>query len=139
MIRRANKFDLVLIKQFMQEFVDKTNHPLAIKKDHAHIDKVLSTILAGLGFVLIDEQHGGLLIAIKNPVLWEPDAFVLTEVWWSARKKTSALALLKEFVSIAETMQDNGEIRQFYFNAYGAANYRKYGIFRISMMWGSHG
>lgn len=142
MIRLANKFDFDLIRGLLIDFFSDSRHPLVDETEKwsaNHVDIVLSKIVAGLGFILIDEKKQGLLVAIKHEALWVPKVFILQEAMWYAKNKITGTRLLKEYLRIAEGMKDRGEIKQFYFNAYRAADFHRYDVMKVSTCWGSHG
>lgn len=142
MIRLANKFDFDAIKSLLIDFFNDSRHPLAEEIDKwsaTHVDNILTKIIAGLGFVLIDDDGQGLIVAVKHESLWVPKVFVLQEAMWYAKNKTTGVKLIKEYISIAEGMKERGEIKQFYFNAYRDADFHRYNARKISTCWGSYG
>ena len=142
MIRYANKFDMPTIRELLIEFFSASHHPLAedIDKWSAnHVDKVISSVLSGAGFILIDDKHRGMIVAIKQPSLWVPNVFILNEGMWYAKNSITATKLIKKYIEIAEDMKERGEIKQFYFNAYKDADFYKLGVRKISTCWGSYG
>lgn len=142
MIRLANKFDMDAITELLIDFHRKSRHPLASDMSNwsrTHVDSVLSNIFAGLGFVLISEENDGLLVAIKQPIAWFPNVFVLGEIMWHGKSKRVGANLIEKYIEIAHGMKDRGEISGYYFNAYGESDFWRYNVSRIATVWGSHG
>ena len=141
MIRLANKFDMDAITELLIDFHAKSRHPLASDISNwsrNHVDYILSSIFAGLGFVLISEETDGVLVAIKQPVVWFPNVFVLSEVMWHGKSKRVSTFLIEKYIDIAHDMKSRGEIGAFYFNSYGDADFARYNMNKISNMWGSN-
>ena len=73
MIRFANKFDIQDIIRLMKQYAETSDialkaNPLNWSK--TYIENILTEIIAGKGFVLIDEKKTGILVAIKSPIFW---------------------------------------------------------------------
>lgn len=142
MIRLANKFDMDAVIELLIDFYRKTRHPLAMDMSNwsrNHVESVLSSIFAGLGFVLISDKNDGLLVAIKQRSSWFNNIFVLSEIMWHGKSKRVGADLIEKYIEIAEGMKDRGEISGFYFNAYGESDFGRYNVSRIATVWGSHG
>lgn len=138
MIREANKFDLPklieLIKQFAIEYDNVlTSQPINWSKTHA--EAVLSHILAGLGFVLIDEENNGILVACKLPSFWIPNMYQLHEVLLRADNKVTTIKLIKEYINKAQDMIDNGEITNAIIASHPDVDYTKLGLSKMEVNW----
>jgi hypothetical protein len=139
-IRFANQFDNDKIKELLIDFYNTYKHPLVAdisKWSATHVDKVLANIYAGLGFVLIDKQATGLLVALKTPCMWIPETYQLQEGMWHGKTKAVKVKLLKEYLSIAKTWKLEGKIVEYYFNNYGNADFTKYNMKHIGKIWSS--
>ena len=139
-IRFANQYDNNKIKDLLIDFYKNYKHPLVTdvsKWSATHVDKVLTNIYAGLGFVLIDEQATGFLVALKVPCLWIPDTYQLQEAMWHGKSKKVSVSLLKEYLSIAKAWKEEGKITEYYFNNYSNADFTKYKMKHIGKIWGS--
>ena len=69
MIRFANKYDNDKIINLIKEFASKINSPLSsdpLTWSKTYVEKVLATLYAGHGFVLIDDDQTGILIGVKT-------------------------------------------------------------------------
>ena len=142
MIRVATKFDQDAIASLLIEFYAKTKHPLASdinKWSRNHMESVLAPLFAGAGFVLIGDDGEGLLVAVKQPIMWFPDTFILSEVMWHGKSKRGATSLIEKYMEVADGMKERGEIGGYYFNAYGESDFGRYNVTRIATVWGSHG
>lgn len=138
MIREANKFDLPklveLIKQFAIEYDNVlTSQPINWSKTHA--EAVISHILAGLGFVLIDEENNGILVACKLPSFWIPNMYQLHEVLLRADNKITTIKLIKEYIKRAQEMIDKGEIANAIIAAHPSVDYEKLGLRQLEVNW----
>lgn len=138
MIREANKFDLPklieLIKQFAIEYDNVlTSQPINWSKTHA--EAVLSHIFAGLGFVLIDEENNGILVACKLPSFWIPNMYQLHEVLLRADNKVTTIKLIKEYINKAQDMIDNGEITNAIIASHTDVDYTKLGLSKMEVNW----
>lgn len=140
MIRIANKYDNDTIKDLLIDFYKTYHHKLAVdtsKWSATHVDKVLAQIYAGLGFVLIDNDGEGFLVAIRTPCLWIPDTYQLQEAMWHGKTKRVQLELLKQYLTIAESLKKQGKVQEYYFNSYGASDFSKYNVKQIGHLWSS--
>ena len=138
MIRKANKFDIPklvdLILQFGHEFENAlTSDPLHFSEEH--IKGVLSHILAGIGFILLDEENNGVLIACKMESFWVPTKFQLHEVLLRADNKITTVKLVKEYIKIAQDMVDSGQITNAIIAAHPSVDYAKLGARKMEVNW----
>jgi hypothetical protein len=143
MIRFANPHDNEKIKELLVHFHKSYQHPLSSdmsKWSMEHIDTVLTQIYAGRGFVLVDEEITGLLVAVKCPCLWIPNVFTLQEAMWHGRNDRVKVELLREYFKIARQWVDDGNVSDFYFSTYGNADFERHQMKRINTTWGvNHG
>lgn len=140
MIRFANKYDNDTIKDLLIDFYKTYNHKLAIdtsKWSATHVDNILSQIYAGLGFVLIDNDGGGFLAALRVPCIWIPDTYQLQEGMWHGKTDKIRIKLLKEYLRLAEEWKKQGKVIEYYFNSYSESDFSKYNMKQIGHLWSS--
>ena len=91
MIRKANKFDIPVLLDFMSEYAKEAPVKILNKLEHHNDDYVaslLTSIIMGRGFILIDDELNGMIIAITIPNLWCPTVLELHELaWWIKPEK----------------------------------------------------
>jgi len=82
--------------------------------DADHVAKLMTTMMAGRGFVLIDNELRGFLAAIVTSNVWSPKIYELRELaWWvraDHRKGTIGGRLWMEFDKRATQLMDQGRI-----------------------------
>ena len=140
MIRFANKYDNDTIKDLLIDFYKTYHHQLAVdtsKWSATHVDKVLAQVYAGLGFVLIDTDEKGFLVALRTPCLWIPDTYQLQEAMWHGKTKRVQVELLKQYLAIAQMMKETGKVQEYYFNSYGLSDFSAYNVKQIGHLWSS--
>ena len=140
MIRFANKYDYDKIKDLLIDFYKTYHHVLAVdtsKWSSTHVDHVLSTIEAGLGFTLIDDNGTGFLTALRTPCLWIPETYQLQEGMWHGKSNRVKVELLKKYLEIAKDWKNQGKIAEYYFNSYGESDFTKYNMKQIGHLWSS--
>ena len=113
MIREATKYDIPILIEMMQEY--SAQSPIAILQDKtahdpAHVTKLMEIMVAGRGFVLIDDRNRGFLAAIVLSNVWCPEVYELRELaWWvkpEHRNGTVGGRLWLEFDLRAKQMMD---------------------------------
>lgn len=118
MIRLANKFDVPALVEMMRgyaaqspmpELADPANH------DEHHVRDLLMSLIAGRGFVLIDDKSRGMLAAIVVPNVWCPAVLELKELaWWvepDHRDGSIGGRLFIKFNEIAKTYLESGRVQ----------------------------
>lgn len=117
MIRLANKFDLEACWEMMCQYASEAGIPaLADKNAHnqQHIYDLLGSIIAGRGFVLIDDKQRGMIAAIIQRNFWCPSVIELREVaWWvhpDHRHRSIGGRLFRSFNAQAQILRDNGRV-----------------------------
>ena len=117
MIRLANKFDIPILIAMIQEFSKETL--IQKYKDQALWDKkyvgnLLYSLIVGRGFVVIDEDLKGMIIAMITPNVWCPQSNQLNELaWWVAPEARNGLLggkLWLEFNKQAQKLLDEKRI-----------------------------
>jgi len=138
MIRYANKFDFPAICDLLRHFCHQ--HKFAILKDEAtwspeYVQKQLSMVLAGAGFILIAEDGSGFMVALKAPCFFIENAFSLHEIIWHATNDKTALKLFKRFIEIGTAMKENGEIKEAHFSCFSESDFSRYGATKLQNTW----
>ena len=117
MIRLANKFDIPILIAMIQEFSKETL--IQKYKDQALWDKkyvgnLLYSLILGRGFIVIDEDLKGMIIAMITPNIWCPKSNQLNELaWWVAPEARNGLLggkLWIEFNKQAQKLLDEKRI-----------------------------
>ena len=73
MIRYANKYDIDKIIELLKDFAIKTDSQLKgnpLDWSKTYVMQLITNIMAGQGFILIDDEQTGILIAFKNHCFW---------------------------------------------------------------------
>lgn len=138
MIRLANKFDTDAIVQHLKEFAIESENPLTnnpILWSRTHTEAILARIFAGVGFVLIDEEKSGILVAVKTECFWLKGVWQLQEVMLHSRNKIVAARLIKEYIRIAREMLEKKEISQAVLASHLGCDYSKYGLNKFELHW----
>lgn len=138
MIRFANKYDNDKIIELLKDFAIKsnnpmTNNPLAWSK--TYVEQILATLYAGHGFVLIDDNQTGILIAAKTPCFWLKDIYQLQEVMLHGNNKFVIARLIKEYIKIAKEMLEKKAINQAVMASYNDVKFEKYGMIKFEQHW----
>ena len=138
MIRYGNKFDFPVIYFLLEHFCRQ--HRFEILKDEAtwsrsHVEKQLSMVLAGAGFILIAEDESGFLVALKAPCFFIENAFSLHEIIWHATNDKTSLKLFKKFIEIGQAMKDSGEIKEAHFSCFTDSDFSRYGATKLQNTW----
>ena len=117
MIREANKHDMPALLQMMRDYSTQTPVPAlqaAAAHDEAHVANLMTQMMAGRGFVLIDNESRGFIAALITTNVWCPEVYELHELaWWvkpEHRNGTVGGRLWKEFDRLATDLIDDGRI-----------------------------
>ena len=117
MIREANKHDMPELLQMMRDYSTQTPVPAlqaTAAHDEAHVANLMTQMMAGRGFVLIDNESRGFIAALITTNVWCPDVYELHELaWWvkpEHRNGTVGGRLWKEFDRLATDLIDDGRI-----------------------------
>jgi len=115
LIRKANKLDIPILLDFMREFAKespiKTLNKLE-NHDSNYGANLLINIIAGRGFILVDTDLNGMIIAIITPNIWCPKVLELHELaWWIKPNKRNGTLGGKLWVAFKneadEMLKDN--------------------------------
>jgi len=117
MIRQATRYDIPKITEMMREYaleapVETFKDP--INQNAEYFAQLIYELIAGKGFVLVDKELNGMLIAAITPNIWCPKVYELKELaWWvkpEYRKGTLGGKLWLEFNKQGEELLDSGRI-----------------------------
>jgi GNAT superfamily N-acetyltransferase len=146
MIREANKFDVDGIIKMLKNY--RAAAPLDVLKyadDEEYIGRMITEIIAGMGFVLVsekDEQLTGMLICAKIPNIWNPKTHQCSEVaYWveeDHRGGTAGYRLMNAYIEKCEEWKRQGKIH-FYtmskMNNSPDLKYQKFGFEKLEETW----
>lgn len=121
MIRLATKYDIPALLEMLKKY----NAEIQIEKykdqslwDKDYIEKLLFSLIVGRGFIIIDEEYKGMLLAVISPNVWCPKSNELNELaWWvepSSRNGTLGGKLWLEFNKQAKKLLDEKRIDVVY-------------------------
>jgi hypothetical protein len=115
MIREANKFDIPRLYEMMASYAKESPvQSLQSECNHneAHVSDLLFSLIAGRGFIFVDDELQGMIAAIKTQNVWCPAVWELRELsWWvepSKRNGTLGGRLWKAFDDKAMQMKQDG-------------------------------
>ena len=138
MIRYANKYDNDKIIELIKEFAIKSGSKLAsnpLSWSKTHVEYLLTNIYAGAGFVLIDEDQTGILIAIKTQYLWNKDIIQLQEIMLCGSSKMVIARLIKKYIGIAKEMLSTNKVHQAVLASSMDIDYARFGLKRLETNW----
>lgn len=117
MIRHATKYDIPILVEMVKQYAKEFPSDLAKQEkwvDEHYIQQLLMTMIAGRGFVLLDDDERGFLAAMVVPNLWYPKLQELSELaWWvkpEHRDGTVGGKLWLQFDKEANEMKTAGRI-----------------------------
>lgn len=146
MIRQANKFDIPQIVEMLKNYRDAAPiELLRIANDQDYIERLLTELIAGSGFILLAEKDGaaiGMLIAGIIPNIWNPKVTQCSEMaYWvneDARGGTAGYRLIKSYVDECEKMIASGKIQMFTISKMVNSpdlKYQKFGFEKLEETW----
>jgi N-acetylglutamate synthase-like GNAT family acetyltransferase len=117
MIRLATRYDIPRLLEIVEAYAfENPIKCLSSPSNHfpKYVEELLFSIIAGRGFIYIDNNMRGALIAIKQSNVWSPKVKELHELlWWvepQYRNGTIGGRLWKAFDERAEAMLKAGDI-----------------------------
>lgn len=117
MIRLASRYDIPRLLEIVEAYAYE--NPIEIlgqKENHnpRHVEQLLFNIILGKGFILIDNNMRGALIAIKQNNIWSPNLKELHELlWWvepEHRNGSIGGRLWKQFDKIGSELLALGDV-----------------------------
>jgi len=146
MIRQANKFDMEAIVRMLKAYRDKA--PAQFLRDSSnqeHIEKLITNILAGAGFILLaikDEDPVGMVVAAQHPNIWNPEVMQISEIaFWvdeEHRGGKSAHRLLHAYIQQCEEWKQENRIQFFSLSKMVNSpdlSYEKFGFEKLEETW----
>ena len=146
MIRQANKYDMESIIRMLKAFREKA--PTQFLRDSSnqeHIEKLLSNILAGAGFILLavkEDDPVGMVIAAQHPNIWNPDVTQVSEIafWVDEEHRGGKIAhrLLHAYIQECEQLKQEKRINFFSLSKMSNSpdlSYDKFGFEKLEETW----
>ena len=138
MIRYANKYDIDKIIELLKDFAIKTDSQLKgnpLDWSKTYVMQLITNIIAGQGFILIDDEQTGILIAFKNHCFWNDKSIQLQEVMLHGLNKFVIARLIKEYIKIAQQLLINKEINQATMSSFDDLKFERYGMKKLEYTW----
>jgi hypothetical protein len=93
MIRKATKQDIAILIDLMKQYANEAPiNVLQNIQDPTYVGNLLLSLIAGRGFIFIDDKYKGFIAAIVTNNIWCPKVLELRELaWWvdSEHRNTS--------------------------------------------------
>jgi len=144
-VREASPFDIPVLLDMLRNYRSMTPLPfLAEANDAEYITKMLTTLMAGKGFVLVAEHDGivGMLLADISPSVWSPKHLLMTELaYWvepDARGGTAGYRLLTEYKNRGEQLKKEKRICNYLISKMSNSpnlQYQKFGFIKVEESW----
>jgi hypothetical protein len=138
LIRQANKYDIDKIIELLKDFAIKTDSQLKgnpLDWSKTYVMQLITNIIAGQGFILIDDEQTGILIAYKNHCFWNDKSIQLQEVMLHGYNKFVIARLIKEYIKIAKELLKKKEINQATMSSYNDLKFERYGMNKLEYIW----
>lgn len=147
MIRLADKWDIPQILDLLRLYRDEgIIHGVENITEEETPRRILTTILAGGGLAIVyekDKQIVGMLLALKTPLLWDFNKFIMNEIAYFVRQEyrhsTVGYRLLKKYTDTCDDMVNNGDITRYTITQLEGQDlpYHKFGFVPIEHTWSS--
>jgi hypothetical protein len=138
LIRQANKYDTDKIVELLKDFAIKTDTQLKgspLDWSKTYVMQLITNIIAGQGFILIDDKQTGILVAYKSHCFWNNKSIQLQEVMLHGYNKFVITRLIKEYTKIAKELLRKKEINQATMSSYNNLKFERYGMKLIQYHW----
>lgn len=138
MIRYANKYDNNKIIDLIKDFAIKSDNPLTknpLSWSKTYVESILNSLYAGQGFVLIDSECTGILVAVKTQSFWNQNVYQLQETMLHGKTNIVIARLIKEYLKIAKNMLDKNQINQAVMSSYPNIDLSKFGLKLLEHHW----
>jgi hypothetical protein len=138
LIRFANKYDNDKIIELIKGFAIELDTPLAsnpLTWSRTHCESILTMLYAGLGFVLIDDEQTGILVAVKSKYFWNNNIIQLQEVMLTGKTNIVIARLIKEYIKVAKDMLNKGEVNQAVIASFVGVDLSKFGLKQLESKW----
>jgi len=115
MIRSATPYDMEVCKRMLRAYAQETQLRTLIEmQDAQHVTALLTRMMAGAGFVLMDDQARGMLCALIHSNIWNPAVRELSELAFYVapqhRGRTVGGRLWLEFNRRAQALLQSGRV-----------------------------
>ena len=145
-IRTADRFDFDIICDMLRNYRMATPWKRFASIDNEDwIKKLLTKILAGAGVAFIaekDQQPVGMLLAIKNTNVWDPEIYLINELaYWvepEHRGSTAGYKLIRTYVNYCTELKEQGAIEGFTISKMVNSpdlDYSRFGFEKLEEMW----
>jgi hypothetical protein len=138
LIRYANKYDIDKIIEILKDFAINTESQLKgspLDWSKTYVMQVITNIIAGQGFILIDDEQTGILVVYKNKCFWNDKSIQLQEVMLHGTNKFVIARLIKEYIKIAKELLRKKEINQATMASYKDLKFERYGMKLLEHHW----
>lgn len=146
MIRLGDKFDTPQIIKMLKDYRSATPWARMNQCDNeTYIKTLLQQVFAGQGLVLIaerEQQPVGMLVAIKNPNIWDPSLLVMNELcYWvnpEHRGGTSGYRLLAAYKEHCDRLKEQKVIEAYTISKMVNSpdlDYGRFGFEKLEEMW----
>jgi hypothetical protein len=138
LIRYANKYDNNKIIDLIKDFAIKSDNPLTknpLSWSKTYVESILNSLYAGQGFVLIDSECTGVLVAVKTQSFWNQNVYQLQETMLHGKTNIVIARLIKEYLKIAKDMINKNEINQAVMSSYPNIDLSKFGLKLLEHHW----
>lgn len=144
MIRAATNYDVDHICDLMRRYRDEAADLDMFRhsNDESYVRSLLAHILAGRGVAIIDDAYAGMILAMINPSIWDPEILALNELAYyvvpEQRGGTLGYRLLKEYIHSAERLKTQGRIVYYTISKMTSSpdlNYNRFGFQKIEETW----
>jgi N-acetylglutamate synthase-like GNAT family acetyltransferase len=138
LIRQANKYDIDKIVELLKDYAIQSNNQLKgspLDWSKTYVIQVITNIMAGQGFILIDDKQTGILVAYKSHCFWNDKSIQLQEVMLHGYNKFVITRLIKEYTKIAKELLRKREINQATISSYNNLKFERYGMKLIEYHW----
>ena len=138
MIRYANKYDNNKIIDLIKDFAIKTDNPLSknpLSWSKNYVESILNSLYAGQGFVLINNECTGILVAVKTQSFWNENVYQLQETMLHGKTNIVIARLIKEYLKIAKNMINENQINQAVMSSYPGIDLSKFGLKLLEHHW----
>lgn len=138
MIRFATRYDNDAIIDMMKKFAIDANYKMAkdpMNWSRTHIENSLNELYAGRGFVLIDTNYTGILIAVRTQSFWIPNFIQLQEVMLYGENKFIIGRLIRDYSKIAKQLIEQGKINEAIMFSNNDCNYTGFDMIKFESIW----
>ena len=141
-MREATRDDKPQIKDMLRSFaIESKIEEFKNFGQDEYWDKLLDTIMAGMGIIYIAEDRG-FIMGMFTPSIWCDKTLTLHELAWYVkpefRGSTIGYRLFKTFIACGNRMKESGRIKYFVMGKMESSpdiKYEKFGFKKIDESW----